>query len=88
MCMINQTKFKHSFYDDIRKFKTSMYKVIFLFFQILDMGTSELKEDFNPWAVSSIFDFNYFCCPECECKSHSKQDFVDHISAYHTWVSF
>ena len=52
------------------------------------MGTSELKEDFNPWAVSSIFDFNYFCCPECECKSHSKQDFVDHISAYHTWVSF
>ena len=88
MCMINQTKFKLSFYDDIRKFKTSIYKVILFFFQILNMGTSELKEDFNPWAVSSIFDFNYFCCPECECKSHSKQDFVDHISAYHTWVRF
>ena len=88
MSMINQTKFQQRFYDDIRKFKTSKYKDIFFFFQVLDMGTSELKEDFNPWAVSSIFDFNYFCCPECECKSHSKQDFVDHISAYHTWVSF
>ena len=52
------------------------------------MGTNGLKEDYNPWAVSSIWDFNYFCCPECDCKSQSKQDFVDHVSAFHTWVSW
>jgi len=50
------------------------------------MDAIAIKQDFNPWAVSSIFDFNFFCCPECEIKSQSKQDFVDHISSYHTWA--
>ena len=73
----------------------------FFFHRLFEMDTNGLKEDsgngfekianykedYNPWAVSSIFDFNYFCCPECDCKSQSKQDFVDHISSFHTWVS-
>ena len=42
----------------------------------------------NPWKASSIFEFHYFCCPECDCKSHTKQAFVDHASTYHTWVSY
>ena len=42
----------------------------------------------NPWKASSIFEFQYFCCPECDCKSHTKQAFVDHASTYHTWVSY
>lgn len=42
----------------------------------------------NPWKVSSIFEFHYFCCPECDCKSETKQDFVHHASTYHTWVSY
>lgn len=37
----------------------------------------------NPWFVSSMFDFCYFCCPECEDKSQSKEDFVLHASEYH-----
>ena len=41
----------------------------------------------NPWKVSSIFDFCYFCCPECDDKSKSKQDFVNRASAYHDGVS-
>ena len=35
-----------------------------------------------------FFYFNYFRCQEFECKSHSKQDFLDHITAYQTWVRF
>ena len=57
------------------------------FYRSMGMDAIAIKQDFNPWDVSSIFDFNFFCCPECEIKSQSKQDFVDHISSYHTWVS-
>ena len=41
----------------------------------------------NPWSASSIFDFCYFCCPECDEKSKDKQEFVNHASAYHKGVS-
>ena len=40
----------------------------------------------NPWIALSIYEFQYFCCPECDEKSKDKQDFVNHIS-YHTEVS-
>ena len=51
-------------------------------------------KSWNPWAVSSIFEFNYFCCPECDFKIRSdfntetKQQFVNHASSNHPWVSF
>ena len=44
-------------------------------------------ENSNPWLVSSIFDFQYFCCPECDERSQDKQDFVNHVS-FHSDVSF
>ena len=48
----------------------------------------DIKEDFsNPWKVSSIYDFYYFCCPECDEKSQDKQEFINHASAYHSGVS-
>ena len=37
----------------------------------------------KPWIASSIFDFQYFCCPECDDKSKDKQEFVNHASIYH-----
>ena len=46
-----------------------------------------MKQD-NPWDVASLFEFAYFCCPECDCKTQSKQDFVSHASNSHPWVSF
>ena len=52
------------------------------------------QEGWNPWDVSSIFEFNYFCCPECDFKIRSdfntetKQQFVNHASSSHPWVSF
>ena len=45
-----------------------------------------LKED-NPWDVVSMFEFAYFCCPECETRTQSKQEFVSHASTDHPWVS-
>ena len=44
--------------------------------------------DANPWIATSIFDFTYFCCPECDDKSKSKEDFVIHAFTYHKSVSF
>ena len=41
----------------------------------------------NPWDISSIYDFAYFCCPECDYKHQDKQDFVSHASSDHPWVS-
>ena len=52
------------------------------------------QEHWNPWDVSSIFEFNYFCCPECDFKIRSdfntetKQQFVNHASSNHPLVSF
>ena len=46
----------------------------------------------NPWDVCSLFEFNYFCCPECEFKTRSysieqsAQDFVNHASHNHPWA--
>jgi hypothetical protein len=41
----------------------------------------------NPWHVNSVFDFQYFNCPECKCKTKGKQEFVNHASRCHPWVS-
>ena len=40
--------------------------------------------DFNPWAVTSIHDFSFYCCPTCDHRSQDKQDFVDHAIFFHT----
>ena len=40
-------------------------------------------KDVNPWAVESIYDYQYFCCPECETKWQVKQDFVSHAIDHH-----
>ena len=45
------------------------------------------KQDMNPWDVSSIFNFTYYCCPECDWKEQNKQKFINHAFTYHTSVS-
>ena len=47
------------------------------------MGKIVKNENSNPWKTTSIFDFQYFCCPECDIKSKNKHEFVDHASIYH-----
>ena len=37
----------------------------------------------NPWYVSSIQDFQFFCCPECDSKEKESKDFINHALAFH-----
>ena len=37
----------------------------------------------NPWKVVSLYDLQYFNCPECEFKNYSKQKFVNHAYEIH-----
>ena len=35
------------------------------------------------WTLKSIHDLQYYCCPQCLFKVHSKQEFIDHICQNH-----
>ena len=37
----------------------------------------------NPWHIQSIYELQYFNCPSCIFKNHSKQEFVNHVYAIH-----
>ena len=32
----------------------------------------------HPWDLSSLYDFQFFCCPECDYKAQERQYFVNH----------
>ena len=51
------------------------------------MESFSIVKQKNPWNAHSIFEFSYFCCPECDSKLPVKQDFIDHASINHPWVS-
>ena len=42
----------------------------------------EEKPD-NPWLVQRLEEFQYFCCPECDLKDQSKENFVKHALNFH-----
>ena len=52
-----------------------------------EIQPDKIIQENNPWVSYSIFDFCYFCCPECDEKSKTKQDFVYHASTFHNGVS-
>ena len=37
----------------------------------------------NPWNIQSIYDFQFFNCPSCIFKNHSKQEFFSHAYQFH-----
>ena len=41
------------------------------------------KDEENPWNIQSLYDLQFFNCPSCEFKIHSRQDFVDHAYNSH-----
>ena len=44
----------------------------------------DIKSQFgNPWEVSNIEDFLYYCCPECDLKTKDSQKFVKHAKNSH-----
>ena len=40
-------------------------------------------QEINPWKVSKLEDFLYFCCPECNVKDKSKDFFIKHALQHH-----
>ena len=43
---------------------------------------TEIKEE-NPWHVSNIDEFLYYCCPECDLKCKDGDSFIDHATNSH-----
>ena len=41
------------------------------------------EEMLNPWHIQSIYDLQYFVCPNCVFKNHSKQEFINHAYEMH-----
>ena len=41
---------------------------------------------YNPWAVESLENFLYYCCPECDMKNTSREDFLEHALNQHPLV--
>ena len=37
----------------------------------------------NPWEVSSLYQFQFFICPQCVFQISSKQGFVNHVHDFH-----
>jgi hypothetical protein len=37
----------------------------------------------SPWDVTSIYEFQVFCCPECDTIYEQKQTFVNHAYCNH-----
>ena len=42
-----------------------------------------MDQEKNPWKVSKLEDFLYFCCPECNVKDKSKDFFIKHALDHH-----
>ena len=37
----------------------------------------------NPWNIQSIYELQFFLCPSCIFKNHSKQELINHAYEYH-----
>ena len=37
----------------------------------------------NPWDVTTLEDFLYYCCPECDTKTKDSHDFLNHAVNKH-----
>ena len=37
----------------------------------------------NPWNIQTIYELQYFNCPSCIFKNHSKQEFINHAYDIH-----
>ena len=44
--------------------------------------TSKIKQE-NPWEVRSLYEFQFFNCPDCVYINNSKQEFVIHAYESH-----
>ena len=40
-------------------------------------------DTWNPWNIQSIYELQFYICPACIFKNHSKQDFINHAYEAH-----
>ena len=59
-----------------------MYNYEYIFYAGMD-DCMDFEEKFNPWSVSSLEDFRFYCCPECDCKNVNRDSFVKHVVIAH-----
>ena len=43
----------------------------------------KLEKKDLPWDLRSIYDLQYFCCPECNYRIQVKQDLINHAYEDH-----
>ena len=43
----------------------------------------KIEEEANPWNVSNLDEFLYYCCPECDIKHDSRTLFINHAIDEH-----
>ena len=42
-----------------------------------------MDEKANPWYVTNLDEFMYFCCPECDERNHYRDSFLEHALKHH-----
>ena len=47
------------------------------------MSNENNPDSNNPWNVTNLDEFLYFCCPECDLKNQSKVQFLQHALEKH-----
>ena len=47
------------------------------------MESTKKKENNNPWGVMNLEEFLFYCCPECNVKDKSRDEFVKHALNHH-----
>ena len=62
------------FVDAMKLFKSNIF---LFFFCRMDIDQK------NPWIVSEVEQFLFFCCPECDVKDRSKESFIQHALSHH-----
>ena len=68
----------HMYIQLVNSLNCDSYQFFPLFyFQIMNLIIE------NPWNIQSIYDLQFFNCPTCEFKNHSKQEFVNHAFGSH-----
>ena len=43
----------------------------------------EIEEKYNPWNVSNLEEFLFYCCPECDMKDVDRDRFLNHVVIAH-----
>jgi hypothetical protein len=53
-----------------------------------DTTYTAVEEHHNPWAVTELDEFLFYCCPECDVRVQTKNIFINHAVSAHPKVIF